>query len=237
MIIVYTAILGTCDSLKPAPAGADRCVCFVDNPADYPDAKGWELVKHVYTGDPRREAWRLRCVPHELFRMDTTHYRSSGPESVTMYDRVIWIDASFTLTNLPLLLRDAGTAKVAAIRHHRRSDIYAEAAELVKVGSARQVDVDAQVAAYTKAGYRSTVLSISCIVVRDNSEQARRFSETWDDQIRNFLGDNTQLSIDFAAWANAFAIHPLRGTRLDNPYAVHDGADHKKRRRPYQVPA
>jgi hypothetical protein len=222
MTIIFTSILGGCDSLKPAPVGADRCVCFVDDPAAYPDPMGWDLVAHAYTGDPRREAWRLRCVPHELF---------------PAYDRVVWIDASFEVTDLLRLLRDAGSSKVAALRHHKRSTIDAEAAELVRVGQARQSDIDAQLRAYAEAGYRSDTLSISCVIVRDRSEGARRFNQTWAEQIRNFPGDNTQLSLDFSAWANAFRISPLQGSRHDNPYASHDGADHKKRRRPYQVPA
>lgn len=221
MTIVYTTILGGSDSLKPAPAGAE-CVCFVDDPSVYPDTKGWTLRRHDYVGDPRREAWRLRCIPHRLF---------GG------YDRVVWIDASFTLTDLPRLLRDAGEAPVAAIRHHRRQTCFQEAGEIIKVGQAPADDVNRQMVAYRSAGFRPTCLSISCIVVRDASERARRFSDTWDEQIRSYPGDNTQLSIDFSAWANGFQIAPLRGSRHDNPYSTHDHLDHKKRRKPYLVPA
>lgn len=220
-VIVYTAILSPCDSLKPAPTGADRCVCFVDDPSAYPDPKGWELIAHTFTGDPRREAWRLRCLPHTLF---------------PSYDRVVWIDASFKLTNLPRLVTDAGTAAVAALRHHARQSPFDEAQTLVQVGSARQVDADAQVEAYTKAKFRPTHLSISCIVVRNHSESAQRFNQTWWEQIQDFPGDNTQVSIDFSAWANCQEIKALKGTRHENPYATHDARDHKKRRKPYQLP-
>lgn len=218
MTIVYTAILGGSDSLKPAPTGADRCVCFVDDPAAYPDAKGWELLAHRYTGDPRREAWRLRALAHEMF---------------PAYTRVIWIDASFTLTDLPRLLRDAGAVPVAALRHHARRSYYEEGREIVRVGQAAAEDVERQMEAYAKARFVPEHLSISCVLVRDRSESAARFNETWWDQIRLFPGDNTQLSLDFAAWANAFAIAPLTGTRHDNPYARHDAKDHKARRKPY----
>jgi hypothetical protein len=221
--VVYTAILGTSDSLKIAPKGADRCVCFVDNPDDYSNHNGWELIPHEYDGDPRREAWRLRCRPDWPF--------------ASSYDRIVWIDASFTLTNLPLLLKDSEGAKVAALRHHARRSPIDEAAKLVEVGSARAEDAKRQVADYAKANYRPTHLSISCIVVRDRSEQARRFNETWEQQISEYPGDNTQVSLDFSAWANGFEIKSLRGTRHDNPYATHDHLDHKKRRKPYQLPS
>ncbi len=226
MTVVYTAILGTCDSLKPAPKGADRCVCVVDDLSRYPDPQGWELVElDVAKGaDPRRVAWRLRCLPDGV---------------VDDYDRIVWIDASFTLTDLPRLLRDAGDAPIAALRHHARASYLEEAATIVKVGQAGVTDINRQLAAYRQAGYQSSHLSISCIVVRDRSKVAQRFNETWAREIDAHPGDNTQLSLDYSAWVVGTEIKALRGTRHDNPYSVHDHADHKKRRQPYQtaVPA
>jgi len=216
--IVFTAILGTSDSLKPSPRGADHCVCFVDNPADHPDPMGWELRPWTYVNDPRREAWRLRCVPHELF---------------TAYDRVIWIDASFTLTNLPLLLRDAGDAPIAALRHHARRTCYEEAKEIVRVGQADAQSVDWQMRAYRAAGYQPSALSISCIIVRSSAPNVTAFNQEWAAQIAAHPGDNTQLSLDYSAWKHGLSIAALRGVRKDNPYAVHDHADHKRRRKPY----
>jgi hypothetical protein len=213
-VIVFTAILGDCDSLKPAPKGADRCVCFTDNPTAHPDAKGWELVWYPVPKSPRREAWHLRCVPHQ---------------------RVVWIDASFTLLDLPRLLRDAGVAPVAAIRHHRRSSPYAEGAELVKVGQATSESIARQLADYRRAGFDPKHLSISCVIVRDRSDAAQRFNETWAAQIAQYPGDNTQVSLDYSAWANGMTIKALSGTRHENPYSTHDAKDHKRRRRPYEL--
>lgn len=221
MIVVFTAILGGSDSLKPAPAGADRCVCFVDEPTAYPDAMGWELVRHEYQGDPRFEAWRLRCVPHALFP----------------YDRSVWVDASFTVTDLPRILRDAGDAPIAALRHHTRRNAYQEAAEIVKVKQASAIDIGIQVRAYRASGFNVPHLSISCLIVRDHSADVQRFNETWLDQIRMYRGDNTQVSLDYAAWTNGLTIKALTGTRHKNPYATHDHADHKQRRKPYRSAA
>lgn len=219
-VIVFTAILGDCDSLKPAPSDAVRCVCFVTDPAAHADSKGWELIAHP-AENPRREAWRLRAVPHTLF---------------DAYDRVIWIDASFTLTDLPRLLKDAGGAPVSALRHHRRSTAYQEAAQLVKIGQSDEWIVNDQVAAYKRHGFKPKHLSISCIIVRDRSAKAIGFNEVWADQIRLYPGDNTQVSLDYAAWMNGFEVQALRGVRHRNPYAEHDHADHKRRRQPYDKP-
>lgn len=222
--IVYTAIIGDCDSLKTAPKGADRCVCFVDDAARFPETRGWELrtILLPIGADARREAWQIRCVPHLLF-----------PEA----DRTVWIDASFTLTNLSLLLDHAGQAPIAALRHHRRSSCYDEGREIIKVGQARAQDVAAQLDAYRSDGYPGACLSISCILVRDRSVEAQMFNETWSQEIDRHPGDNTQLSLDYSAWLHGLSIRGLKGARHANPYSTHDHEDHKKRRRPYWVKA
>lgn len=221
MKIVFTAILGNrCDSLKPAPVGADRCVCFVTDPAAFPDAKGWELIAHP-AENPRREAWRLRAVPHTLF---------------ADYDRVVWIDASFTLTNLHKLLKHAGGAPVSAIRHHRRDNAYEEGNELARIGQSDPQQIRRQLLAYHAMGFRPSHLSISCIIVRDHSDKALWFNQTWAREIEKYPGDNTQVSLDYAAWVNGFNIRALHGSRHETPYAIHDHTDHKKRRKPYDKP-
>lgn len=222
MTIVFTTILGGSDSLKQAPAGADLCVCFVDDVSAYRDAKGWELRQVTIEGDPRRQAWKMRCVPHLLFES---------------YQRVVWIDASFTLTDLPRLLRDSRSAQISGLRHHARTSPYVEAQTLAKIGQARPEDLRGQMDGYRRKGFEPTHLSISCILVRDHSKVAQQFNDTWASEITTHLGDNTQLSLDYSAWVHGAEIRALKGTRHDNPYSVHDHADHKRRRKPYWVPA
>jgi hypothetical protein len=223
--IVYTAIIGDCDSLKPAPTGADEAWCLIDKhdiAAFDADPKGWTIAPMTVDGDPRRFAWKMRCIPHVVF--------GGG------YDRVVWIDASFTLTDLPRLLKDAGSAPIAALRHHARSSCYEEGRELVKVGQARPQDIRRQLADYQRAGFEPKHLSISCIVVRDHSAAVQRFNEAWATDIDVYPGDNTQVSLDFCAWKHGIEIKALTGTRHKNPYSTHDHADHKTRRKPYRVP-
>jgi hypothetical protein len=217
MNIVFTAILGDCDSLKPAPTGVDRAVCFVTDPSSIPDTKGWELIAHPAT-NYRREAWRLRCVPHQLF----------GD-----YDRVIWVDASYTLTDVSRLLHDTGEAPIAALRHHERKSCYREGQRLVRIKQADEAQVARQLLAYRQARFRPDHLSVSCIVVRDRSAAVERFNETWAAQIAMYPGDNTQLSLDYSAWTQGITIKALQGSRHKNPYAIHDHQDHRRRRKPY----
>lgn len=219
MIVVFTTIFGGSDSLKQAPSGASRCVCFVDDPSIYfGQTRGWELVKHPVV-NPRRDAWHLRCVPHELF-----------PEA----KKTIWIDASFTLTNLPRLMLDSSRKPISALRHHVRHSPYDEALRLVRNNQATKDEAHAQINAYKSSGFEPPHLSISCIIVRDQSSEVQRFNATWDAEIKKWPGDNTQVSVDYSAWANGLTIHALRGERRNNPYAYHAHLDHLERRRPYR---
>lgn len=220
MTIVYTTIFGGCDSLKKAPSGASRCVCFVDDPSLYAGhTRGWELIPHTAV-NPRREAWHLRCVSHELF-----------PEA----RKTIWIDASFTLLDLNKLLMDSSGHPIAAMRHHARQDCYHEGLRIIENGQASAADVNRQLHAYRSAGFNPQSMSITCVLVREHTPDVTAFNETWDHEIRTHRGDNTQLSLDYSAWKNGLTIHHLQGEYRNNPYAHHNHKEHKLLRRPYDT--
>lgn len=222
-VIVYTAIMGDCDSLKPAPVGADKCYLYTDSPYNQWVGSGWTVIPNmVLGGDNRLEAWRLRCVSHELF-----------PDVETS----VWIDASFTLHDLPKLLADSGKAPISALRHHERRSCYSEAKRLVKIGQSSKADIDRQIRRYQREGFSLPYLSISCVLVRQRTKAVQQFNETWLDQIQQYPGDNTQVSLDYSAWKHGLEIRALQGNRHENPYAIHDHADHRSRRRPYRQEA
>jgi hypothetical protein len=214
-VILFTAILAGSDSLKPAPVGA-RSICFTDK-IDR-DSQGWELKEWPATS-PRREAWRLRCVPHTLF----DDYRT-----------VVWVDASFTVTNLPKLLKDSEGFPLSGIKHHGRKSCYEEGRETVRIGQAEAAPVARQLEGYRREGFAPDALTISCVLVRQNTPTVTAFNELWDAEIRQHPGDNTQLSLDYCAWKTGIGVHHLSGARHGNPYAIHDHADHKRRRMPYR---
>ncbi len=217
-IIVYTSILGASDSLKQAPTGADRCVCFADTMYGMDSLLGWELVG-VVSEQSRRDAWHLRCIADQLF-----------PEAQTS----VWVDASFTVTDLPRLLRQSDGHDLAALAHHKRTSCYEEGDELIKIGQSSADHVHGQLGGYRYQQFAPSSLTIGCVVVRHHTPKVKAFNDRWDAEIKQHPGDNCQLSIDYAAWKEGLAWHHLEGTRHANPYAVHDHADHKRRRKPYR---
>jgi len=231
--VIYTAILGGSDTLKAAPVDvADQCVCFTDAPLelhDRPDGtrssvqvpkqSGWQIATVPATTDPRRNAWWLRARSDLLF-----------PDA----DVVLWLDASFDMIDVAALLRDAGDAELAGLRHHERASCYEEGAELVGIGQSRAEDVAVQLEKYRREGFAPTALTTSGILLRRRTTRTKAFNELWDYETRLHRGDNTQLSLDYAAWKVGLPITHLQGTYPDNPYVRYDAEDHHLHRRPYR---
>ncbi len=217
LIILFTAILGGSDTLKPAPLGADECVCFTDDfSIPHP---GWLLLPAHGTGAPRPRAWQLRCRPHVLF-----------PEA----DVTVWVDASMLVTNLRGLLADAGQADLAAMHHPERRSYLEEAEELVTVGKATRAGIDRQLAAYQDTGFKPQALTSANVLVRRHTPRVRAFNEAWAQELLTFPDDNAQLSLDYCAWLTGTPIHYVKGSYVANPYSVFDIADHHARWKPYR---
>lgn len=218
MIVLYTALFGGSDRLKPAPAGVvDRCVCFTDDPTLKP--QGWELVPYTVVSDPRREAWILRCQADRLF-----------PDA----DVVIWLDASLEILDLPRLIHDAAPFDLAGLAHPERSSSYDEAAELIAIGQGDPESLRAQVAAYRAEGFPGAGLTTSGILVRRNTQAVVALNTIWAEELVKYAGDNTQVSLDYAAWRVGLPVAHLAGTYIDTPYVVYDHEEHHRRRRPYR---
>lgn len=217
MIVLYTALLGGSDRLKPAPAGVvDRCVCYTDDLTI--DPQGWELVGYQALIDARREAWRVRCHPEDLFHADT----------------VIWLDASLEILDLPRLVADAAPFDLAGLRHPERSSPYDEATELLAIGQGDAESLKAQVAAYRAEGFPGSMLTTSGILIRRMTPAVLQFNAFWSEQIERYRGDNTQVSLDYAAWRAGVPMAHLAGTYIDTPYIKYDHEEHHRRRRPYR---
>lgn len=216
MIVVYTAIFGGSDSLKRAPAGADRCVCFTDDASL--SGNGWEIMRHELP-DPSRSrsaARLLKMSPHALF-----------PEAAGS----VWVDGSIEITDLPALLQDAAHAFIACLPHPDRASCYDEGREVIRLERAHPSKVGEALDFYRRNGFAPTRLSTTGLFFRRHVGRVVRFNTMWRAHLDRF-GTNDQVHVDFAAWKCGIEITYLRGHYRDNPYAVYDRADHHKRRKP-----
>ncbi len=216
MTVVYSALFGDSDRLKPPPPEADRAVLFTDQPLAGGAGQGWEVQQWPPRPHPRQRAWAVRSQPAQV-----------GIEA----ECVIWADASFRWLDLPGLLRDAGTAPCAGFAHPVRQTCEAEGATLVALGRLTAGAVQDQLATYTAAGYVPTALTTAGLLVRRASPAVRAFNAGWARELETWPGETAQLSLDYCAWAAGLPIHHLQGHYVDNPYVLYDHKDHKRRRR------
>lgn len=222
MIVLYTAILGGSDRLKPAPSvGADRCICFTDDTRLVQNAQGWEIrLQPVGEGDnPRRLAWQLRCRSHVWF-----------PGA----DLVVWLDASMFIRDFPRLVGDAGDADLVGMRHPERTSCVDEAEVLVADEKATLEGVTRQVDAYLADGYVPLSLTTAGILLRRHTPRVCAFNRRWASELARYPDDNTQLSLDYCAWKEGVPMTYVAGTYIDNPYLLYDHEEHARRRRPYR---
>lgn len=218
MKVVYTAVLGGSDTLKEAPVNAaDRCYCFTDAPDQ--ESKGWMFKPWRIVDGPRRDAWRLRCRPDLLF-----------PTA----QQTLWLDASFEMLDVQALFRDAGDAELAGLNHHERTSCFEEGMELVTIGQSLNWDVQRQLERYAREGFPARHLTTAGILLRRRSALITAFNRHWENEIDMHRGDNTQLSLDYAAWRVGLPITHLTGNYPDNPYVRYDAEDHHLHRRPYR---
>jgi hypothetical protein len=212
--ILYTALFGGSDSLKPAPKGPDRCICFADDPCLR--GEGWEMV-HWPTRHPRHEARVLKISSHLMF-----------PEEKW----VVWADASMQVLDWDRLMLDKGNHYVSCIEHWDRNNVYSEAIELLSMES--HVDpksVKRFVAHIRSEGFVSHSLSTTGLLVRRLSQHVIDFNSLWRECLNKY-GIDDQLHFDYCLWKVGVKVHYLQGKYTDNPYVKYDHFDHAARRNP-----
>jgi Protein of unknown function (DUF616) len=214
MIVAYTAIFGGSDSLKAAPAGADRAVCFTDGA--HTDSRGWEIVQREVGDRGRRAARVLKMSPHELFADATAS---------------VWVDGSIAIQDWQALIADSGDADVACFAHPDRTNCYDEGRTVVRLKIAHQAKVMAALEMYRRDGFNPTSLSTTGLLYRKHGPGVVAFNTLWRSHLATY-GTNDQVHVDYCAWRAGVSVHHLQGHYRENPYAVYDKVDHHRRRKP-----
>jgi hypothetical protein len=211
--VLYTALFGGSDTLKPAPPGPDRCLCFTDDRAL--SGHGWEMA-YSTVAHPRRAARALKTGAHLLF-----------PEA----DRIVWVDGSMTITDWPHLVRDVGEAELACLPHPDRATCYEEGDTVIRLRIADPTLIRHALATYRAEGFAPTRLSTTGVLVRRQTTRTAAFNQLWRAQLDRY-GTNDQVHVDYCAWRVGLPMTDLQGHYRDNPYMRYDQADHHRRRTP-----
>jgi hypothetical protein len=173
--IVYTAIAGGYDDLKPVPrAWRDEAdfVAFLDEPQTVP---GWEIRPLCQEfGDPCRNAKVHKVLAHRDF-----------PKA--KYS--LWIDGSILIKSelslRQLFEKNLANQDLALFRHRYRNCLYAEAAACAELAKDSCEIISRQIARYQADGYPArNGLAECCVLWRRHTDRVRLFNEAWFDEIR-----------------------------------------------------
>lgn len=199
--VVYTAITGGYDDLKPVLA--EHSAEGVDFVA-YLDRETCAVTRSVGTwqireieggdGDPCRAAKIYKILPHVFF-----------PDK----EFSLWIDGSVVIKS-PLSMSRLvelflGDSDLCVFRHGVRDCAYVEAARCKRLGLDDGRRIDSQVARYRKAGYPERAgLAEAAVLLRRHTPAVRAFGEAWWGEI---VSGSRRDQISFNYAARSLGIH------------------------------
>lgn len=207
-IVVYTAITGNYDDLKPAPRiHGVRFYAFMDQ---VHSVKGWETRKLIIPDDSvgnlddnRRAKW-FKLHPHKIF---------------PGYKHTIWIDGSVeVIGDLHELIENVRGNGWGAFKHASRNCIVDEAFACAQLGKDDPDVMSKQVAHYMAAkNYpRNNGLSENTIIVRSsNSDKIIEINERWWEEVKMW-SKRDQLSLNYVCWKKNFRYTELPGNVYRN---------------------
>jgi hypothetical protein len=191
-VVVYTAIAGDRDTLKPQCGrltAEARFVALVDEPGAVNCSPPWSLEPFTETHpDPVRTARRCKVLSHKLF---------PGVEYSLWIDGNVTVLSSSSLTSLIDQYLDG--VDLCVFRHPQRSCLFAEAEVCKHKRLDDPVIIDAQVARYRSEGVPENLgLVESCVILRRHTPAIARFNEGWWDEMKNG-SRRDQISFNYVA--------------------------------------
>ena len=208
--IIYTAIAGGYDSLKPPwgdVAVSPARIAFVDNPGLYTGTgcPGWQIepMGGPPCTDPLMQAKRCKVLAHEVLPPGT--------------EFSLWVDGSmeFSAGLHPgkLAQEYLQDADLALFRHPSRDCLYDEAHKC-NVGRMDDPSVMArQMNKYRAEGYpRNNGLAECSVILRRHTPAVASLNELWWKEIING-SRRDQLSFGYACWKLGIKYNLLPGTR------------------------
>ncbi len=207
-LIVYTAIAGKYDSLKPVlPLWQNEVqfVAFMDKPQRVP---GWQIRPiHDAFDDPCRNAKIHKILPHKYF-----------PEA--KYS--LWIDGCIRLkSNLPFrcwIEEYLKNSDLALCKHWCRNCVYQEGAACLKFNLDAPEVINRQMNKYYFEGYPANNGLAECtVILRRHTKAVERLDELWYKEIVEG-SRRDQLSFNYVAHRLGVEYAQLPGTIRSNPH-------------------
>ncbi len=208
--VIYTAVAGSCDDLRPPRAQQSGCdlVCFSDNPDR--QIEGWDvrlLPAAAAGGVPVRRAKAPKILPHRF---------------LPSYDWSVWVDGNLELRgDLGAFAASQLSGQSVVMFEHpeRRGSIYQEAEACARLGKDDPEILRAQVSRYREAGYPDGLSIPACMVIlrRHHDPAVVALSEEWWSEIEAG-SSRDQVSFHYVAWKHGIEPSRIDLDVRDNPY-------------------
>lgn len=202
--LVYTAICGDYDRLKPQAAQSIDCdwVCFTDAPTA--PVGDWQ-ISHIHGGSAlssRTKSRYLKIQNHELFPGGWSDL--GGEFGHVHYEHTVWIDGSMQImdsTFIEEVLASIGSSGWSIFRHPVRNCVYEEAACAGNMIKYQGQPMRQQAAAYRRIGYPAHNGLYACGVIARSSRAHQLASINalwWRESLK--WSELDQISIPVVLW-------------------------------------
>lgn len=209
-IVVYTAVFGRYDTLRPARYPS---LCFTDG--EMPPVAGWEY-RTVFAGrGPKWANRHCKLLVHEHLDMEYSIYHDGNVELLTDPRELI-----------EKHLRDTD---IAVFAHPTRTCVYEEAKACIREGKAPAIEVHPQMDRYRAESYPAHNGLAACwVLLRRHTNAVRRLNEFWWKEYAKGA-KRDQLSFNYACWKLGMPYTPIpgdlfKGTSKDFQRTRHKGS-------------
>jgi len=186
-IVVYTAIFGNSDKLEEVKKfGNADYICFTDNLKL--KSKSWKIIFIKKENNSYLQAKKYKILPHLFLKS---------------YNYSIWQDGTHALrVNPKKLINFLNPNKIAFFKHPRRTNVYQEAREVLKLKKDILEKVVPQIKNYKKEGFFINKLIAGTVIIREhNDPKIINLMNFWWKEINN-KSIRDQLSFNYSAWKN-----------------------------------
>lgn len=210
-MLLYTAIFGGYDTLKPTPYPA---VCLTDGSAT--STKGWTV--------------RTVLVPKGLSPQAASRYCKLFPWIYFPKARYsVYFDGNIQLKADPskIVLVWLKKHDIAVFKHPERMDLYDEALACVAYRKGDPEVIAAQMKRYREEGFPTKYGLAACwVLVRRHTDAVKRFSDLWWEQLCKH-SKRDQLSFDYVRWRTGLQYGIIQGNLLKGKSAYFLRGKHK----------
>ena len=174
--VLYTAIIGSYDTLKRAPETGDTFIAFIDGKTKKV-VRPWEIVRPSFSFHTSMlTAKWFKMMPHRLF-----------PDC----EYSLWVDGSVEIirkeTVAQLVAKYMQDADIVLFKHRKRNCIYDEAWECIRKRRDNKAIIYQQVNKYTQDNYPSNNgLAEATILLRRHTPKVNAFNEAWWEEVCNY---------------------------------------------------